>query len=244
MDRFQLGCSIDQPNEEPLPKTKPSNQQSGHDQKGRLIAIGDIHGHSKALASLLNQIQPTSLDTIVTLGDCINRGPDSRGVIEQLINLKEVCNLVCVLGNHEEVMLEARTSRDAQQRWKEMGGLETLMSYGTSASIKNIPDEHWKFIESFVPYFETEEYICVHANYSWYTPMNEQPALLLRWTSIEEEPPKAHISGKTVVLGHSPGEVRDLGFCICIDTGCGFVGPLTAIDLHDRYHKQVPTQLC
>ena len=75
--------------------------------KARTIAIGDIHGCSAALDALLNAIRPRPEDCIVTLGDYINRGPDSRGVIERLIELKDRCRLVPLLGNHEEMLFEA-----------------------------------------------------------------------------------------------------------------------------------------
>jgi serine/threonine protein phosphatase 1 len=142
-----------------------------------------------------------------------------------------------VLGNHEETMLEARTNRYALRQFEDMGGQETLMSYGEGCTIDNVPNEHWDLLESFVPYFETDRFIFVQANYNWYTPMPEQHALLLRWTSIEDEPPNPHVSGKTVVVGHSPGKIRDLGFCSCIDTGCGFGGPLTAVSLRSNTYR-------
>jgi serine/threonine protein phosphatase 1 len=80
----------------------------------RLIAIGDIHGHAEALRRLLDKIQPTSADTIVILGDCVNRGPDSRGVLDCLIELQQKCHLVPVLGNHDDMMLESHNDRHAQ----------------------------------------------------------------------------------------------------------------------------------
>src|SRR5262249_57774024 len=73
----------------------------------RTIAIGDIHGCSAALAALVRAIEPTESDTLVFLGDYIDRGPDSRGVVEQVIALGERCTVVPLLGNHEEVMLAA-----------------------------------------------------------------------------------------------------------------------------------------
>ena len=73
---------------------------------GRFIAIGDIHGCSVALESLLQLLRPTSSDTIVTLGDYVNRGPDSRGVLTQLIALRERCPLVPLLGNHDDLVRE------------------------------------------------------------------------------------------------------------------------------------------
>ncbi len=68
--------------------------------EGRTIAIGDVHGCSAALAALVRAISPTALDTLVFLGDYIDRGPDSRGVLEQVIALAERCSVVPLLGNH------------------------------------------------------------------------------------------------------------------------------------------------
>lgn len=77
----------------------------------RTIAIGDVHGCAAALRALLEQIKPQSTDTIVMLGDCVDRGPDSRGVIETLLELRGRCELVPILGNHEEMMLNFLDSR-------------------------------------------------------------------------------------------------------------------------------------
>ena len=77
----------------------------------RTIAIGDIHGCSVAFAALLESIDPQSDDTIVTLGDYVDRGIDSKGVIELLIALGDRCHFVPLLGNHEEMMVGAREGR-------------------------------------------------------------------------------------------------------------------------------------
>ena len=77
----------------------------------RTIAIGDIHGCSAALDALLKAIQPRPEDCIVTLGDYINRGPDSRGVIERLIELKDRCRLVSLLGNHDQMLLDVQSGK-------------------------------------------------------------------------------------------------------------------------------------
>lgn len=73
----------------------------------RIIAIGDIHGCAKALKTLVDAIQPTEQDTLVFLGDYIDRGPESRGVIEQVMALGNHCTVVPLLGNHEEMLLGA-----------------------------------------------------------------------------------------------------------------------------------------
>ena len=206
---------------------------------GRLIAIGDIHGHSEPLRKILEQIAPQTQDTIVSLGDCVNRGPDSRGVIERLLLLEKECKLICILGNHEEVMLDCRHDNRGLDRWMHQGGMETLMSYGKSGSVTEVPEDHWDFLERFVDSYETDDVAFVHANYEWYLPFDQQPSNLLRWTSINDSEPRPHISGKKVILGHQPGPIRDQGYYVCIDTGCGFGGALTAIDVNKGDIRQV-----
>jgi serine/threonine protein phosphatase 1 len=97
---------------------------------GRTVAIGDVHGCSVALAALLGALGPTANDTIVTLGDYIDCGPDSRGVLDQLLALGERCRLVPLLGNHEEMLLGALRDRSMLKNWLDCGGVETLASYG------------------------------------------------------------------------------------------------------------------
>ncbi|QDT90161.1 metallophosphoesterase family protein [Gimesia algae] len=208
-------------------------------QSGRLIAIGDIHGHNLALQALLEQIVPVEDDTIVILGDYINRGPDSCGVIETLLELHEQCQLIPILGNHEEMMLDSRDDCHAEQRWMYQGGKATLESYGDNAGIGQISQTHWRFLSECRPYYETENFIFTHANYCWYSALDQQPSSLLRWLSLKESEPRPHVSGKTVILGHTPGVIRDYGFCRCIDTGCGFGGQLTAMDVASNTSWQV-----
>src|SRR6266566_2962031 len=77
----------------------------------RTIAIGDIHGCSIALAALIELICPQADDTIITLGDYVDRGIDSKGAVELLIALADRCRLIPILGNHDEMMLHARDGR-------------------------------------------------------------------------------------------------------------------------------------
>ena len=206
---------------------------------GRLIAIGDIHGHATALESILDAIIPGPDDTIVTLGDYVNRGPDSRQVLDLLIDLSRRCQLIPILGNHEEMMLDSRDDPHAELRWKSQGGDATLVSYGQDAGISHIPQDHWNFLLTCRPYYETDQFVFTHANYCWYSKLEEQPSSLLRWISLEESPPRAHHSGKKFVLGHTPGPIRDFGFCCCIDTGSGFGGQLTAMELRTEQKWQI-----
>ena len=111
----------------------------------RTIAIGDIHGCSTALARLIERVAPQPDDVIVPLGDFVDRGIDSKGVIEQLIALANRCRLVPILGNHEEMMLGAREGWSDFRFWMNCGGLACLDSYGSTGRIDLIPRSHFTF---------------------------------------------------------------------------------------------------
>lgn len=201
---------------------------------GRLIAIGDIHGCSKALESLLESIAPGPDDTIVTLGDYVDRGPDSRGVIEQLVQLSKRTNLVSLLGNHEQMMLDVISGETPYQGWVQHGGVETLDSYGFDGRLNFLPAEHVAFFESMVDYYETDSHFFVHANYDADVPLDDQEIEVIRWRSLRDGIPDPHISGKIAVVGHTAnhdGQILDLGFLIALDTYCYGGGLLTAMDL-------------
>src|SRR5919112_686175 len=141
----------------------------------RTIAIGDIHGCSAALDALIDAIGPRPEDTIVTLGDYINRGPDSRGVLDRLIDLGRRCRLVPILGNHDQMLLDVRSGKYPIYWLLEMGGTKTL------------------------DFYETDSHIFVHANYFPDVPMAEQHVGMLRWESLREMTPGPHDSGKIVI---------------------------------------------
>ena len=99
---------------------------------GRLIAIGDIHGCLPALETVLAAITPEPQDTLVLLGDYVDRGPQSREVIERVLALKQQCRAVPLLGNHDEMMLQVCTGqRQRYIEWLLFGGSATLQSYQT-----------------------------------------------------------------------------------------------------------------
>ena len=201
---------------------------------GRTIAIGDIHGCSAALRALLAAIDPRPDDLIVTLGDYIDRGPDSRGVIDQLIALRGRCRLVSLLGNHDEILLEVRAGREPIEGWLDLGGDSTLASYGPNQSLAPIPPEHFAFFESCHAYHETDDFIFIHAQYDPALAMADQEGETLRWQSLHDSVPGRHASGKTVIAGHSAqksGEILDLGHLQCIDTYCYGGGWLTALEV-------------
>ena len=200
----------------------------------RTIAIGDIHGCSAALDAILEAIRPRPDDTIITLGDYIDRGPDSRGVIDRLIDLAHRCHLVPLLGNHDQMLLDVRSGKNPIEWLLEIGGTTTLDSYGPGRDIGFIPSAHFEFLKGCLDYFETDTHIFVHGNYYPDLPMDEQPVSMLRWESLRDTTPGPHESGKTVIAGHTSqknGEILDLGYLKCIDTYCYGGGWLTAMDV-------------
>ena len=132
----------------------------------RTLAVGDIHGCNTALRQLLREVRPTPDDRLVFLGDYIDRGPDSRQVIDALIELRKTRSPIFLRGNHEVMMLNSRESFLKSDVWQSYGGRETAGSYGSDFGKdweSAIPDSHWGFFEQTVRYFETERHIFVHA---------------------------------------------------------------------------------
>jgi len=212
---------------------------------GRLIAIGDIHGHAAALEALLQRIAAQSEDTIVTLGDYVDGGPDSKGVLDQLIALEARCKLVPLRGNHEEMMLGARHARSDFEFWKNCGAVATLDSYGDTGRLDQIPAAHFSFLERCVDDFEIDTHFFIHANYFPNRRLKDQDHRTRFWLSLRDEMPGPHFSGKTAVVGHTPqlqGRILDLGYLNCIDTGCGYGGYLTARDVNTGELWQVDEQ--
>lgn len=201
----------------------------------RTIAIGDIHGCLAALDALLERIQPAASDTIIFLGDYIDRGPDSAGVINRVLDLQEECNVVALHGNHEAMLMMARIDSTQVNFWLTYGGRETLESYG--GDMDDIPDRHIEFFEDNKLYHETENYFFVHANYTPSLPLDAQPEYALLWEHLHAHLPEKHISGKRAVIGHTPqpnGDILVLDQLICIDTHCYGGGYLTALDVDNQ----------
>lgn len=200
----------------------------------RVIAIGDIHGCIHALESLVDAIRPVSDDTFVVLGDFIDQGWESRAVIDRLIRLQDVCRLVCVKGNHEEMMLSALANPQFQHDWEDCGGATMLRSYRIGARLEDIPKDHVQFVADCVDYFETDRFIFAHAGVDPGLPMARQPRRRLRWSILDPDNSRGHVSGKVAIVGHTEqkdGEILDLGFIKCIDTACWRYGWLSALDV-------------
>lgn len=206
----------------------------------RRYVIGDIHGCAKALRGLIDAIEPTPDDELIFLGDYVDRGPNSRNVIEQLIDLRERCRVICLRGNHE-IMLGGVLFRGLDPSvWIGSGGKATISSYG--GDINKMPKQHRDFLKSLRPYYETTDAIFVHACYEPHLTMDRQDDSMKYWAHLSWLLPGPHISGKRVFVGHTPqpdGRIMDAGHLVCVDTHCVGNGYLTAFDLDTNDTIQV-----
>jgi serine/threonine protein phosphatase 1 len=194
----------------------------------RTLAIGDIHGCSTALDALLTVVAPAADDIVITLGDYVDRGPDSRGVLERLLSVERRARLIPLIGNHDEMMLEARGGRSLD--WQEGYGVATIASYG--GSLDQIPPTHWAFLERCRDWYETPTHIFVHASVDPHVAMQQQLAYVLHWQSLRADA-LPHCSGKTLICGHASqkdGRPLNLTHAVCIDTYAYGGGWLTCLD--------------
>ncbi|MBX9623866.1 MAG: serine/threonine protein phosphatase [Gemmataceae bacterium] len=204
----------------------------------RVLAIGDIHGCLGPLDALLDWVAPAADDLVVTLGDYVDRGPDTRGVLDRLVGLKRAGRrVVCLRGNHELMMLAARNGRSDLRMWLAVGGVQALTSYTPGSELRAdalaaVPAEHWVFLEyDLVPHFETDTHIFVHAGVYPDYGLADQPENMLYWEFLPEA--MRHHSGKTVICGHTSqktGEPKVIPGAVCIDTHCHGGGWLTCLE--------------
>jgi len=205
----------------------------------RYFAIGDIHGCLDKLKRLLNKIDITDHDELIFLGDYIDRGSDSKGVIDFLINLKGRFKKKFLRGNHEDMFL--RAIKDPPnwgdlELWLRNGGNKTILSYqkksiGTEKTSDLFPQSHVDFIKKTKLYYQTNKYIFVHAGASPLIPMKNHDTDCLLWARDEFILDESTWP-KKVIFGHTPHKKPLLmDNKIGIDTGAVFNGKLTCIEL-------------
>ncbi len=215
-----------------------------------LIAIGDIHGCASTLDRLLEQLAPTVEDHLVFVGDYIDRGPNTRAVIDRLLDLKAVQPCTFLRGNHEALMLDY-LDLGAFNLWRMNGGLATLSSYTVNGNgyKAEIPVEHINFIRRTKLYYETPDYFFVHAGLRPNLTIKENQSQcgedVFLWERSHLDAPSLAWE-KTVVCGHTPvPEPLNTDKLINIDTGCVYhmhpnMGHLTAVRLPEREFIVVP----
>lgn len=201
----------------------------------RTLAIGDIHGCLTALETLLDFAEVSDDDLLITLGDYVDRGPDSRGVLDFLISLWWQEKLVAIRGNHDLMMCDARDKHSSFHVWLALGGEATLHSYG--GNFDGVPQQHWDFLEhGLVNYYESKTHIFVHAGLWPDVPLDEQPEFVLLFERFHSPPP--HESGKIMICGHTnqkSGLPKNKGHAVCIDTRAYGGGWLSCLDVENGH---------
>jgi serine/threonine protein phosphatase 1 len=224
-----------------------------------LYAVGDIHGEREMLEELLARLPLAQGDQVVFVGDYVDRGPDSYGVVDLLIDFAKRHDCVFLCGNHESMFLDflgwRRPEFFAGDAFLANGGDRTLASYGYFESPDpdpvrfELPEPHRAFYRNLRLYHLAGDYLFVHAGIGRRLAYETDVHYALRkarsedllWDRSTVDMP--HNLGLTVVYGHTPSldfEVRwNLPFSIGIDTGAVYGGRLTAIRLPDEALFQV-----
>ncbi|MGB7373794.1 metallophosphoesterase family protein [Pontixanthobacter sp.] len=225
----------------------------------RVYAIGDIHGRRDLFDALVAAIEKDDRKsgkantTIVLLGDLIDRGPDSAGVIKAARALQDRHTVRYLIGNHEEMLLDAFKSIDVMRHFLKHGGRETILSYGVSIKTFNgstteelqkmmkalIPKSDRNFIKGFEEIIEIGDYVFVHAGIDPERPVSEQRRRDTRWIRdpfLNSTKQHSHM----IVHGHTIAEEIDQrANRIGLDTGAYKFGKLTAIVLQGTTRRYI-----
>lgn len=215
----------------------------------RQFAISDIHGCIDTFRALLYKIEFSKEDELYLLGDYIDRGPDSKGVIDHIFKLrKEGYTVHCLLGNHEKMMLDARFGMQHSRLWLRNGGAITLNSF-KAIDFHDISDKYWDFLKELPYYIEIEGYILVHAALDFKSddPFGDKNTLIWgrRW---HDDIDKNWLGKRYIVHGHTPTPMEDIKgmFSVLpqfqalnIDAGCfavhrSYQGQLCAFDMTNK----------
>ena len=221
----------------------------------RRFAVSDIHGCVQTFQDLLLSIQLSEADVLYLLGDFIDRGPDTQGVIDTILDLREAgFKVQCLRGNHEQMFLDALKGGERQKAaFLVNGGTETLRSFGVS-SVEEVPLRYVHFMEALPYYIDLSDYLLVHAGFNGNTgdPLLDLDSMLwIRNWYFSIDP--YWLGKKKIVHGHTPiGKEAIQGMCghlseaqvLNIDAGCVFkripdMGHLCAFDLdtHQLFFK-------
>lgn len=228
----------------------------------RVYAIGDVHGCKREMEVLLDAIARDCSanglkNHLIFLGDLVDRGVDSRGVLQRLIDGPLPGDRQdFLMGNHEEAMLDVWEGHgDVIAGWLRYGGAQTLESYGISRGElfrlgmdlpkrmrEVVPEEHARFIKSFKDHVVVGDYAFVHAGVRPGVALSEQETSDLRWIRDEFLSDEQTDHGFRIVHGHTITDEPDVKpNRIGIDTGCYLSGSLTALVLEGSEHRFIRT---
>ena len=229
----------------------------------RLYAIGDIHGSADLLDRMMDAIAGdletlgTSRARIIFLGDYVDRGPDTPGVLDRLIALQRgALDCVFLKGNHEAELLGFLKDPAGHVHWLEWGGEETLQNYGVNTGaardmhdiaadlVRALPADHLDFMTNLPVRHEAGDYLFVHAGVKPGVPLDEQTDYDQIWIRGEfHRMDPGQRPDKVVIHGHqSAKKIVDKGWRICVDTGAVWTGTLTALVLEGQEKRFLQVQ--
>lgn len=208
----------------------------------KIYAIGDIHGCAKTLKKLMAEIQPAKSDTLVFLGDYIDRGPRIKGTIDFLIELKDSGHrVIYLMGNHEWMLLDTFENNVREFIWRYNGAESTLRSFGIS-EITQLNSHYVQFFKNLDFYWQSSNFLFVHAGFSNIPNQEFDDIQSNLWTRNETyTSPK--LKDMCIIHGHTPTTKGDLisrldngQKVLNIDTGCVYYkrlgsGALTALEI-------------
>lgn len=229
--------------------------------KNRTLVVGDIHGELEKLISCLEQANLQPNDRIVFLGDYVDRGPDSFGVVEHLLNMKDKYEMIFIKGNHDAVFFTSYTAGSLNPLFNQ-GGAETMKSYQANCQESDkfplfvMPDNHFDFYSNQLHYFVDENNNCfVHGGFDRHRLISEQLLTNLIWdrdmwlaarsfTTMKNTEYKFKIKDNfnEVFIGHTPTQYFDSATPLnyaniwCVDTGAGKFGDgtVTIMDIETK----------
>lgn len=221
----------------------------------RIFVIGDIHGCYAELSLFIDHIfnseELSDKDTVVFLGDYVDRGPDSKSVIQALIDFKKHhSNAFFLRGNHELMLSELLMEKFSLRHFLHNGGMATIRSYCNEIEegsphivdmfVDTIPMDHIEFLEDLDYIVEFDKFICVHAGLNPELSLSDQREEDICWI---RDPfiNYPHNFCKTVIFGHTPWQnvFADLPYKVGIDTGLVFGNKLTCIELREGKVYQI-----
>jgi serine/threonine protein phosphatase 1 len=218
-------------------------------------AISDIHGCCQTFRFMVEeelQLQPT--DQLFLLGDYVDRGPDSKGVIDFILELQaKGYQVETLMGNHEAMMLETLQDANMMPLWLRNGGDTTLASFGIQ-QVRQLPEQYGAFLDQLAYYRELPDYLLVHAGFDFAcgNPLTNFEAMLwIRHFKAD----KAYLGHRRIVHGHTPTPFPKIqqnladpdSLVINIDGGCVYkhtsdFGYLTALNLDTRQLHVLPNR--
>lgn len=213
----------------------------------RIIAIGDIHGNNVRFRKALKSISLKKTDKLVLIGDLVDRGKESKEVLDTLFLLQEngFENIIYIRGNHEQLLLDSFENESKEYLWIKNGGDKTLQSFKVNFC-NEIPFKYIQLLKSSILYYEFEDYIFVHAglNLSIEDPFKDEYSLLWTREMNEKDLINSKFAKKNVIHGHTPISQKQIldnlqnSKIINIDNGVYFekenFGSLAVLDLTNK----------